>query len=176
MSSIQHRSTTTFWQGRERPRMQRPVYQGFPDRSLALNPQLSTSIIESEQLMDEFSADDYFRITDLQGFSLAVANSIPGFSQVSLRKLVAPCCPMVFCFLRRSLALPVDRSPHSRCQDVRPSRLFPLCQSSGQPGWWQSDGSGGVGYRSFARTRLPARGSGWSAFQWQRPDHPRAGC
>jgi len=42
---------------------------------------LCTSIIESKELMEEFNIDGYFRIKDPLGFSLAVANSIPGFSQ-----------------------------------------------------------------------------------------------
>jgi hypothetical protein len=40
-----------------------------------------TSIIESEELVREFKTDGYFKIKDPLGFSLAVANSIPGFSQ-----------------------------------------------------------------------------------------------
>jgi len=40
-----------------------------------------TSIIESDELMKEFNTDGYFKIKDLLGFSLAVANCIPGFSQ-----------------------------------------------------------------------------------------------
>lgn len=40
-----------------------------------------TSVIESEELMKELGYDGYFRILDPLSFSLAVANSIPGFSQ-----------------------------------------------------------------------------------------------
>jgi hypothetical protein len=40
-----------------------------------------TSIIESQQLMNKFEADGYFKIKDSLGFSAAIANSIPGFSQ-----------------------------------------------------------------------------------------------
>lgn len=42
---------------------------------------LCTSVIESEELMKEFKTNGSFRIKDPLGFSLAVANAIPGFSQ-----------------------------------------------------------------------------------------------
>lgn len=42
---------------------------------------LSTSILGSEELMEVFGTNDCVRIKDPLGFSLAIANSIPGYSQ-----------------------------------------------------------------------------------------------
>ena len=44
---------------------------------------LCASTLESEALMREFDANGLFRVKDPLGFSLAVANSIPGFAQAT---------------------------------------------------------------------------------------------
>lgn len=42
---------------------------------------LCTSVLETKELMEEFHTDGYFRVKDTLGFSVAISNSIPGFSQ-----------------------------------------------------------------------------------------------